>query len=151
MKQSHDLNLNIAKLTFSSASKQKKNWCPKLNHRSTLGNSSFTSLLPNVPVGEILISSNNLCVKSVQVAIFFWPVFSCIWTEYGDLLHKSHYSVKLQENTNKTKIPIWRLFMRWMFTWIYISIYGTGLLTITYISSVYSSCIISQCKRSLLR
>ena len=101
MKQSHDLNLNIANLFVSFQTK--KNWCSKLNHRSTLGNSSFTSLLPNVHVRETLISSNNLCVKSVQIAIFFWPVFSCIWTEYGDLLHKSHYSVKLQENTNKKK------------------------------------------------
>ena len=25
-------------------------------------------------------------VKSVQIRSFFWSVFSCIWTEYGDLL-----------------------------------------------------------------
>ena len=26
------------------------------------------------------------CVKSVQVPNFFWSVFSCVRTEYGDLL-----------------------------------------------------------------
>ena len=26
----------------------------------------------------------NHCVKSVQIRSFFWSVFSCIWTEYGD-------------------------------------------------------------------
>ena len=25
------------------------------------------------------------CVKSVQIRSYFWSVFSCIWTEYGDL------------------------------------------------------------------
>ena len=29
------------------------------------------------------------CGKSVQIRSFFWPVFSCIRTEYGDLRCKS--------------------------------------------------------------
>ena len=49
-------------------------------------------------------------VKSVQIASFFWSVFSCIWTEYGDLLHKSLYSVQIQENTAQKKLRIWTLF-----------------------------------------
>ena len=32
------------------------------------------------------------CVKSVQMPRYFWSVFSCIRTEYGDL-RKSPYSV----------------------------------------------------------
>ena len=31
---------------------------------------------------------------------FFWSIFSYIWTEYGDLLQKFPYSVRLQENTD---------------------------------------------------
>ena len=31
------------------------------------------------------------CVKSVQIRSFFWSVFYCIWTEYGDLRSKSEY------------------------------------------------------------
>ena len=31
---------------------------------------------------------------------FFWSVFSCIQTEYGDSLRKSPYSVRIQENTH---------------------------------------------------
>ena len=41
------------------------------------------------------------CVKSVQMLSYFWSVFSCIRTEYGDLLRTSPYSVRIQENTNQ--------------------------------------------------
>ena len=41
------------------------------------------------------------CVKSVQTWSFFWPVFSCIPTEYGDLFRKSPYSGRIQENTDQ--------------------------------------------------
>ena len=30
---------------------------------------------------------------------FFWSVFSCIWTEYGEILSISPYSVRMGENT----------------------------------------------------
>ena len=50
------------------------------------------------------------CVKSVQIQSFFWSVFSCIRTEYGDLLRKSPYSVRIQENTDQKKLRIWTLF-----------------------------------------
>ena len=32
---------------------------------------------------------------------FFWFVFSCIWTEYKDLICKSLYSVQMRENTDR--------------------------------------------------
>ena len=48
----------------------------------------------------------NHCVKSVQIRSFFWSVFSCIRTEYGDLLRKSPYSVQIQENTDQKKLRI---------------------------------------------
>ena len=38
------------------------------------------------------------CVKIVQMRSYFWSVFSCIRIEYGDLLRKSLYSVRIQEN-----------------------------------------------------
>ena len=40
-------------------------------------------------------------VKSDQMRIYFWSVFSCIRTEYRDLLRKSPYSVRIQENTGQ--------------------------------------------------
>ena len=30
----------------------------------------------------------------------FWSVFSCIWTEYGKILHISLYSVRMRKNTD---------------------------------------------------
>ena len=43
---------------------------------------------------------------------FFWSVFSCIRTEYGDLRSKSKspYLVRIQENTYQKKLRIWTLF-----------------------------------------
>ena len=36
----------------------------------------------------LLSSCQEHCVKSVQIRVFFWSVFSRIRTEYGDLLRK---------------------------------------------------------------
>ena len=49
-------------------------------------------------------------MKSVQIRSFFWSVFFCIRTEYGDLRSKSPYSVRIQENTDQKKLRIWALF-----------------------------------------
>ena len=45
------------------------------------------------------------CVKSVQIQSHFWSVFSCIGTEYGELLRKSPYSVQIQEKYGPEKTP----------------------------------------------
>ena len=65
----------------------------------------------------ILFQSNHhlkffiiLCVKNDQMRSFFWSVFSCFRTEYGDLLRKSPYSVRTQENTDQKKLRIWIIF-----------------------------------------
>ena len=50
------------------------------------------------------------CVKSVQIRSFFWSVFSCILTEYGDLPRKSRFSARIQENTDQKKLRICTLF-----------------------------------------
>ena len=44
---------------------------------------------------------NKHCVKSVQIRSYFWSLFSCIQNEYGHLLSKSPYSVRIQENTDQ--------------------------------------------------
>ena len=46
-------------------------------------------------------------VKIVQIRSFSWSVFSCIQTEYGDLLYKSPYSVRMHEHTDQKKLRIW--------------------------------------------
>ena len=46
------------------------------------------------------------CVKSVLIRSFFWFVFSRIWIEYEDLLHKSPYSVHIWENKDPKKLCI---------------------------------------------
>ena len=50
------------------------------------------------------------CVKRVQIRSFFWSVFSRTRTEYGDLLRKSRYSVRIREKTDQKKLCIWTLF-----------------------------------------
>ena len=54
------------------------------------------------------------CVKSVQIRSFFWSVFSCTWTEYGEILPVSPYSVWMQEHTDQKKLCIWTLFTQWI-------------------------------------
>ena len=62
---------------------------------------------PNMKT-ELHFRSRSLhfhCVKSAQIRSFLWSVFSCIRTEYGDLLRKSPYSVRILENTDQKKNP----------------------------------------------
>ena len=57
------------------------------------------------------IMLNNLnCVKSVQIWIFFWSVFSRTQTEYGDLRSEFLYSVRIRENPDQKKLRTWTLF-----------------------------------------
>ena len=53
------------------------------------------------------------CVKSVQIRSFSWYVFSCIRSEYGDLLRKSSDSVRIRKNTDQKKLRVWTLFTQW--------------------------------------
>ena len=77
-------------------------WIPlflkKFNQRlvilSLLAQQNFKSWYKIVSL-ELLVAVNSdfsvilHCVKSVQIRSYFWSVFSCFRTEYGDLLRKS--------------------------------------------------------------
>ena len=54
------------------------------------------------------------CVKNVQIRSFFWSVFSCIPTEYGDLRSKSTLWALFTQRTvlSKMTIPI-LLYLSW--------------------------------------
>ena len=65
------------------------------------------------PTWYLLVPSHH-CGKSVQIRSLSRSIFSRIRTEYGDLLRKSPYSVRMQENTEQKKLRIWMLFMKWM-------------------------------------
>ena len=73
----------------------------------------MTSLLVKKTNAGILDSPQALlkcrCMKSVQIRSFFWPIFSRIRTEYGDLQSKSPYLVQMRENTDQKKLRIWAL------------------------------------------
>ena len=53
----------------------------------------------------------------VQIRSFFWSIFSCIRTEFGGLLRKSLYSVRIQENTDQKKLRIWTPFTQCYFSY----------------------------------
>ena len=55
------------------------------------------------------------CVKGVQIRSFFWSIFSCIRTEFGGLLRKSPYSVRIQEDTVQKKLRIWTPFTQFQY------------------------------------
>ena len=46
------------------------------------------------------ISPQTMQHKKCPYSEFFWSVFSRIWTEYGDLLRISSYSVRMREKTD---------------------------------------------------
>ena len=46
----------------------------------------------------LYVISYKLCGKCPYLE-FFWSVFSCIRTEYGDIRSESRYSVRMQGNT----------------------------------------------------
>ena len=47
---------------------------------------------------QMAASTISHYVKSVQIRSYFWSVFSCIPTKYGDLLCKYPYWVRIQGN-----------------------------------------------------
>ena len=52
-------------------------------------------------------------VKNVQIRSFFWSVFSCIRSEYGEIRSIPPYSVRMRENTDHKKLRFWTLFTQW--------------------------------------
>ena len=58
--------------------------------------------------GQRTLEKQYHCVKSVQIRSFSLPVFSRIRTEYG--VYLSEYSVRIRENTDQKKLPIWTIF-----------------------------------------
>ena len=51
-------------------------------------------------------SSGSHCVKNIQIPSIFWSVFSRTWTEYGEILRISPYSVRMRENTDQKILRI---------------------------------------------
>ena len=51
------------------------------------------------------------CVKSVRIRSFLSSVFSCVQTEYGEILR---ISVRMRENTDQKKLRMWTLFTQWL-------------------------------------
>ena len=47
-------------------------------------------------------------------AEFFWSIISCIWTEYGELLSKFPYLVRILENAGQKKLFIWTRFTQYV-------------------------------------
>ena len=57
-----------------------------------------------------MVCIQHHCVKSVQIRSIFRFLFSCIWTEYGEIRRISPYSVRMRENTDQQILRIWTLF-----------------------------------------
>ena len=65
----------------------------------------FCTRYENSSVTQLIAKRNcySYYVKGVQIGVrsFFWSVFFYIRTEYGDLLRKFPYSVRIQENMDQ--------------------------------------------------
>ena len=52
--------------------------------------------------------------KKCSCSEIFWSVFSCIWTEYGEIICISPYLVRLRENTDQKNCEYGHFFTQWM-------------------------------------
>ena len=85
------------------------NW---ICEESFISEHSCSNLLHKFASTDV-ISASLHCVKNVQIRSFFWSVFSHIRTEYGDLLCKPMYSVRMRKNKDQKKLRIYTLFTQW--------------------------------------
>ena len=85
-------------------------FCLKTISLSNMGKQALvTWIVRSIKNLALLLALNIHCVKKVQIRSFFWSLFSCIRTKYGDLRSKSLYSVRIQENSGQKKLRIWTL------------------------------------------
>ena len=121
----HRLWIKSIKEQFFSLSTQYVKISTKIVHRSSIISQRSWNINSNM-------SQHVHCVKSLQIRSFSWSVFSCIQSEYRKIrtkkklriwaLSKSPYSVRIQENTDQTKIRIWTLFTQWCQLSIYVNL-----------------------------
>ena len=72
----HIRHLNLVKTHLERITKEDKNMINDLNYEGV-----------KFPVSKKdYCKIEQHCVKSIQIRSFFWSVFSCILTDYGDLL-----------------------------------------------------------------
>ena len=75
----------------------------KTQSSNNFGKNFQANFSPNFSINS-LGGNHHHSVKSVQMRGYFWSVFSCIRTEYGDLLHKMCQYVSVKYQLNLTKI-----------------------------------------------
>ena len=75
----------------------------KTQSSNNFGKNFQANFSPNFSINS-LGGSHHHFLKSVQVRGYFWSVFSCIRTEYGDLLRKMCQYVSVKYQLNLTKI-----------------------------------------------
>ena len=71
--------------------------------------SRLSHILHKTSVWVFPIWYTHQCVKCVQTRSFFWSVYPCIRTEYGEIRSISPYSVRMRENMDQKKLCIWTL------------------------------------------
>ena len=80
-----------------------------------------------VPVWTLTICHGNYSLREkCPYSEFFWFVFACIWTEYGEIWSISPYSVRMRENTDQ-KNSEYERFLRIVF--VTVTICGCGAPT----------------------
>ena len=65
----------------------------------------MTMTVKNIFSAKIMY--NVHCVKSVQILSYFWSVFFCIQTQYGEMLHISPHSVRIYTEKHGPEITLY--------------------------------------------
>ena len=120
--------------TFSFSLLQTKKLFSSVQSCFTLQTRIKTIKCPSVFTSTLVLGTNH-CMKIVQTRCSFWSAFSCIRTEYGDLLRKSSYSVQIQENTDQKNYAFGHFTQRELFQifrallMLYVTKYFQGLFS----------------------
>ena len=64
----------------------------------------YQTILDEINEVDFKLDGINAFGKSGQIRSFFWSVFPRIWTDYGEILRTSPYSVRIRENTDQKNI-----------------------------------------------
>ena len=70
---------------------------------------SQLSHIPHIPSISVFPTYPALCEMCPNTE-FFWSVFSCIRTEYGEIRNIFPYPLRMRQNTDQKKLRIWTLF-----------------------------------------
>ena len=99
----------------------------------------FSIFSINVPASWVVHMTKALREKCPNTEFFLVRIF--LYSDWnGDLLRKSSYSVRIQENKDQKKLCIWTLFTQWRFFYMLFLLYYSSITWRSFQASYCRKC-----------